>query len=104
MFDPEAKYPVKAMPGYVVLIRDEAAAKSEGGILMPDNAREVPDLGTIVDHFPGPASKGLKESHEFSKGDRVLFQKQAGVDFTPDKVTYHILNEADVMAEIEVAG
>lgn len=104
MFDPKAKYPLKARPGYVVLIRDEAKEKTEGGLALPSMAQEVPLLGTVVDHFPGLASKGLKESHELEKGNRVIFQRDAGYDYTLDGVTYHILSEADVMAEVEVSG
>lgn len=93
---------ITASVGHVVLIRDVAKDKSDGGIALPAQAQELPVTGTVVDHFPGTGSKGRLRSVEWEAGDRLIFNPHAAEKYThTDGVEYLILNEADVMAEIE---
>jgi chaperonin GroES len=82
----------------IVIKRIEAEAKSAGGIIIPDTAKEKPQQGEVVAVGPG----GRDESGKFipidvKAGDRVLFGKWSGTEVKIDDEDYLIMKESDVM-------
>ena len=58
----------------VVLKRIEAEAKTSGGIIIPDNAKEKPQQGEVVAAGPGGRDEaGKLIPIDLKVGDRVLF-------------------------------
>ncbi len=87
------------MPLYdrIIVKLDEAAERSEGGILLPDVAMEKPQVGVIV--AMGPGALHL-ESGEYRKsvlkiGDRVVVPRYAGHELPGG---YHVLRDSDALA------
>ena len=86
----------------VVIRRIEEAAKSAGGIIIPDTAREKPMEGEVVAVGPGKRDeKGVLVPLDLKKGDRILFGKWSGNEVKVDGEDLLIMTEGDVMGVLE---
>src|SRR5579871_540814 len=82
----------------VVVERIDAEAKSAGGIIIPDTAKEKPQQGKIVGVGPGGRDDhGKLIPIDIKVGDRVLFGKWSGTEVKIDGVEYLIMKESDIM-------
>jgi chaperonin GroES len=82
----------------VVLKRIEAEAKTSGGIIIPDTAKEKPQQGEVIAVGPGGRDEaGKLIPVDLKAGDRVLFGKWSGTEIKIDGVEYLIMKESDVM-------
>jgi chaperonin GroES len=82
----------------IVIKRIEAEAKSAGGIIIPDTAKEKPQQGEVVAVGPGGRDEtGKLIPIDVKAGDRVLFGKWSGTDVKIDDDEYLIMKESDVM-------
>ena len=83
----------------VVLQRLEAEDTTQGGIVLPDAAKEKPQKGKVVAAGPGRVlDDGSRVGLEVKKGDTVLFGKYAGTEVTVDGEEYVIMKESDLLA------
>jgi chaperonin GroES len=86
----------------VVVKRIDAEAKSAGGIIIPDNAKEKPSQGEIVAVGPGGRDEnGKLIPIDLSVGERVLFGKWSGTEVVLDGKDLLIMKESDIMGVIE---
>ena len=86
----------------VVVERIDAEAKSGGGIIIPDTAKEKPSQGEIVAVGPGGRDEaGKLIPIDLKKGDRVLFGKWSGTEVKLDGVDYLIMKESDIMGVLQ---
>ena len=86
----------------VVVKRIEPEAKSAGGIIIPDTAREKPSQGEIIAVGPGGRDdSGKLIPIDLKVGDRVLFGKWSGSEVKLDNVDYLIMQESDIMGVVE---
>jgi len=77
-------------------------AKTKGGIILPDTAKEKPQRGTIEAVGPGKVDdKGNRITMELKKGDKVIYQKYTGTEIKENEEDYLIMREADVIAKIK---
>jgi chaperonin GroES len=85
----------------VVIQRVEEEAKTKGGIIIPDTAKEKPMEGKIVAVGPGARGEdGKVHPLDVKTGDRVLFGKWSGTEVKLDGDELIIMKEADVMGII----
>ena len=85
----------------VVVERMEAEAKSSGGIVIPDTAKEKPLRGTVIAVGPGRVlDSGEVKTLDVKKGDKVLFGGYAGSEVKLDGKDYLIVNESEIFAVI----
>ena len=84
----------------VVVRRIDADAKTAGGILIPDTAKEKPQQGEIIAVGPGRYEKNVRVPMEVKVGDKVLYGKYSGTEVTIDTEQYLILRESDVLAVV----
>ena len=86
----------------VVVKRIEAEAKSAGGIIIPDTAKEKPSQGEILAIGPGGRDEaGKLVPIDLRVGDRVLFGKWSGSEVKIDDVEVLIMKESDIMGVLE---
>jgi chaperonin GroES len=86
----------------VVVKRIEAEAKTAGGIIIPDTAKEKPSQGEILAIGPGGRDEaGKLIPIDLSVGDRVLFGKWSGSEVKIDDVEVLIMKESDIMGVLE---
>lgn len=86
----------------VVVRRIEGEAKSKGGIIIPDTAKEKPQEGEIVAVGPGARDEsGKVNALDVKAGDRVLFGKWSGTEVKIDGQDLLIMKESDLMGIVE---
>ena len=82
----------------VVVKRIDAEAKSAGGIIIPDTAREKPSQGEITAVGPGGRDEaGKLIPIDLEVGDRVLFGKWSGTEIEIGGEELLIMKESDIM-------
>jgi chaperonin GroES len=92
---------MKVRPLYDRLLvkRVEEEAKTKGGILIPDTAKEKPQQGHVIAAGGGKVMEdGKVRALVVVPGDRVLFTKYAGAEFQLDGEQHLIIREDDVLA------
>jgi chaperonin GroES len=76
----------------------EVEEKTEGGIVLPDTAKERPQQGEVLAVGPGRRlDDGSLLPLGVKVGDRVLFSKYGGVEVKVDGEEYLILREDDIL-------
>ncbi len=100
-----AKTKFRPLHDRVVVRRIDAAAKSKGGIIIPDTAQEKPQEGEVI----GVGSGGRDENGklipiDLKLGDTVLFGKWSGTEVKLDGEDLLIMKESDIMGVIEGAS
>jgi len=78
----------------------EAEAKTKGGIVLPDTAKEKPQEGEVVAVGKGKVlDSGTVQGLEVKVGDRVLYGKYSGNEITAkDGQELLIMREEDILA------
>jgi chaperonin GroES len=86
----------------VVVKRVDAEAKSAGGIIIPDTAKEKPSQGEIIAVGPGGRDEnGKLIPIDLEVGERVLFGKWSGTEVVLDGKELLIMKESDIMGVLE---
>ena len=86
----------------IVVERLDAEAKSAGGIIIPDTAREKPSQGRVVAVGPGGRDEaGKLIPIDLKAGDRVLFGKWSGTEVKIDGEDLLIMKESDILGVLE---
>jgi chaperonin GroES len=87
---------IKPLADRVLIEPAAAETKTASGIIIPDNAKEKPQKGTVV-----AAGKGTKDEPITVKvGDTVLYAKYAGTELKLEGKDYLIMRESDIFAII----
>ena len=93
---------IRPLNDRILVLREEEEAKTRGGILIPDSAREKPKRGKVVAVGPGPRDKdGKRQALEVKEGDKVLFSKYAGTEIKVDDVGHLFMKEDDILGIIQ---
>ena len=86
----------------VLVKRVEEEAKTKGGIIIPDTAKEKPMQGEVLAVGPGVRNeKGELQALDVQVGDRILFGKWSGTEVKMDGEELLIMKESDVMGIVE---
>ena len=90
---------VKPLGDRVFVKVSESEEKTAGGILLPDAAKEKPQVGEIVAVGAGKRNDdGSRAEMEVKVGDKVLYSKYAGTDIKLSGDEYVLLAEKDILA------
>ena len=93
-----AKTKFRPLHDRVVVKRINPEAKTKGGIIIPDTAREKPQQGEVVAVGPGGRDEsGKLIPIDIKSGDKVLFGKWSGTEVVLDGEELLIMKESDVM-------
>ena len=86
----------------VVVEALEAKAKTKGGIVLPETAKEKPQEGKIVAAGKGKVSDdGKVVPLEVTVGDKVLYGKYTGTEVNIDEKEFLIIKEEDILAIVK---
>ena len=82
----------------VLVKRVEEEAKTKGGIIIPDTAKEKPQEGEVI-AIGGGAIKddGSVRPLDVKVGDRILFGKWSGTEVTLEGDELIIMKESDIL-------
>ena len=87
---------VKPLADRVLIEPSAAEEKTASGIIIPDNAKEKPNKGTVVAIGAGK----VDEPMTVKVGDTVLYGKYSGTELSFEGKDYLIMRESDIMAII----
>ena len=90
---------IKPLSDRVVVKAEAAEEKTASGIILPDTAKEKPQVGKIVAVGPGKISdSGNTVKMTVKVGDKVLYGKYSGTEVTFENEDYLIMKENDIFA------
>ena len=94
---------IRPLGDRVVIKPLEAEAKTKGGIVLPDTAKEKPQEGKVVAVGKGKVlDSGSIQAPEVKAGDKVLYGKYSGNEITTkDGEELLIMREEDILAIIK---
>ncbi|AUW57700.1 co-chaperone GroES [Sphingobium sp. SCG-1] len=82
----------------VLVRRIEAEAKTAGGIIIPDTAKEKPQEGEVVSVGSGTkAEDGKVTPLDVKAGDKILFGKWSGTEVKVEGEDLIIMKESDIL-------
>jgi chaperonin GroES len=89
----------------IVVKRIEPSEQMQGGLYIPDSAKEKPQEGEVVAVGKGKREKGVIVPLEVKVGDHVLFGKYSGSE-APKSIgeEYLIMREDEILGILEGAG
>ncbi len=86
----------------VLVKRIEQEAKTKGGIIIPETAKEKPQEGEVIAVGPGARNEdGELVALDVKTGDRILFGKWSGSEVKIDNEELLIMKESDILGIIE---
>ncbi|MFM7564183.1 MAG: co-chaperone GroES [Planctomycetota bacterium] len=96
-----AKIKIRPLDDRVVVEPMAAEEVTAGGIVLPDNAKEKPQRGTVVAVGPGKLlDNGTRGTLSVAVGDEVIFGKYGGTEIEIDGEEVKILRESDILAKV----
>ena len=81
---------LKPLLNRVAIKQDEIQSKTNGGLILPDSAKEKPLSGTIV-------AKGEK-ANLVKLNDKVYYEKYRGAEVSFEGSSYLIMQQEDILA------
>lgn len=86
----------------VVVKRIEETETVQGGIIIPDSAKEKPQEGEVIAVGAGKRlESGKIVALDVKTGDRILFGKYSGSEIKLDGEEYMIMREDEILGIIE---
>ena len=76
----------------VVLKYEETEEKTQSGIILPDSAKEKPQVAVVVAVGPGK-----DEEMQVKEGDKVIFSEYSGTEVKLDDEEYIIVSQNDII-------
>ena len=93
---------IRPLHDRILVKRIEEEAKSKGGIIIPDTAKEKPQEGKVIAVGKGKVTDdGELRPLDVHKGDRILFGKYSGSEIQLEGEEHLIIREDDVLAVLE---
>ena len=93
---------IRPLQDRILVKRIEEEAKTAGGIIIPDTAKEKPQEGKVVAVGNGKMTdEGKRVALDVKAGDKILFGKYSGSEVKIEDEEYLILREEDVLAILE---
>ena len=84
----------------VVRPKDEDEQRTASGLVIPDTAKEKPQLGEVLAVGPGEFQDGERIPMDVSVGDLVVYSKYGGTEVKHQGVEFLILSARDVLATL----
>ena len=92
---------LKPLSDRIVVRAQEAEETTSSGIILPDTAKEKPQIGIIVSVGPGKMNdSGLLVKMTLKKNDKVLYGKYSGTEVNIDGEDLLIMRESDILATL----
>ena len=82
----------------VVKPKDEDEVTTQSGLVIPDTAKEKPQLGEVLAVGPGDFQDGERVPMDVKVGDLVFYSKYGGTEVKYEGEEYLILSARDVLA------
>ena len=85
----------------IVIKKVEEKTTTLSGIVLPDSAKEKPQMAEVIAVGPGGVIDGKEIVMQIKVGEKILYSKYAGSDFKIDGEELTVLRQSDVLAVVE---
>jgi chaperonin GroES len=93
---------IKPLGDRVLVKPVEREERTKGGILLPDTAKEKPQMGKVLAVGSGRLlENGQRQPLDVKEGDTILFSKYAGTEIKVDGEELLLIGERDILAIVE---
>ncbi len=94
----KTKTVLQPMGDRIIVLQDEAITETEGGIAIPENAREKPLRGKVIAVGLGRYDKhGNMMPMLVGPGDTVIFSAYCGAPLKHEDLDYLVMRQDDVL-------
>ena len=92
---------LKPLSDRIVVKAHEAEEKTASGIILPDTAKEKPQMGEVLAVGPRKLNEnGTLNKMTLKKGDKVLYGKYSGSEVSIEGQDLMIMRESDILATL----
>jgi chaperonin GroES len=84
----------------VVKPKEDLEARTKSGLVIPDTAKEKPQLGEVLAVGPGEYQEGKRIPLDVKVGDKVVYSKYGGTEVKLEHEEYLILSARDLLAVV----
>jgi len=96
------KAKIRPLNDKVLIKRLEAEAKTAGGIVLPETAKEKPKRGRVISVGDGKLlDTGERGKMQVKANDEVLFTAYAGTEVKINGEEFIIMDESDILAILD---
>ena len=89
---------IRPLHDRVIIKRLDEQEQMQGGIIIPDMAKEKPQQGEVIAAGEGKFREdGTRQPLDLKAGDRVLFGKYGGSEVKIDDEEYLIMREDEIL-------
>ena len=92
---------IKPLGDRVVIKMVESEETTKSGIVIPDSAKEKPQMAEVLAVGPGGLVDGKEVKMEVKVGDRIIYSKYSGTEVKLDNEEYIIVRHNDILAIVE---
>ncbi|PLX83002.1 MAG: co-chaperone GroES [Desulfuromonas sp.] len=93
---------IRPLHDRIIVERIEEETKTAGGLIIPDTAKEKPQMGNVVAVGKGKVTEdGKLLALDVKVGDKVLFGKYAGTEIKVEGSEYLMMREDDILGVVE---
>jgi len=93
---------LRPLADHVLVRRRDLDELEQGGIVIPDTAKEKPQEGEILAVGPGRMmDDGHRQPMAVAIGDTVLFGKYAGTEIQLDHEDLLVMRESDILGMLD---
>ena len=88
---------IKPLQDRVLVRQKEAEKTTQSGLIIPDNAQEKPQEGTVIAIGDGKLlDNGITVKPSVKIGDRVIYGKYGGTEIVVEGETMLLMRESDI--------
>ena len=88
---------IKPLYDRVIILPESEENVTKSGIVLPSTSQERPERGSVVSVGDGIDFDGNKKEMQVKVGDRVIFNKYAGVELKIEGKTHIVMREIDII-------
>ena len=92
---------IKPLGDRVVIRNVEMESTTMGGIILPNTAKEKPQMAEVLSVGPGGLVDGKEVKMEVKAGDKVIAGKYTGTTVKLDGEELTIVRQSDILAVVE---
>ena len=88
---------IKPLYDRVIILPESEENVTKSGIVLPSTSQDRPERGNVVAVGDGIDFDGNKKEMQVKVGDRVIFNKYAGVELKIEGKTHIVMREIDII-------